>query len=268
MTIGESRNIDWPVNRELRLAAQLLLHHDRPVHRPNYSRNTTDPSVSLPFHPSLTCEQDPKILKLLHLWQEHSTNLKWASYPFPTEHHGLGLGGADSHPSPFTLGCSPSACWRSWSEGANKTTSSAKSSDEIVCYPNRTSSGTWLRLEILSIKIWNRTGDKGQPCQSPTCLNKSELLQAMQTKLLLRLYRDRAALSNRPRTPKSYPAILRIALSPIHKYGSEPSLYFYSLWLNHLFCMFLTQDTNILSAVVLLFRLYIYIVQCLRGLPY
>ncbi len=32
MTIGESRNVDWPVNRELRLAAQLFLHHDRPVH--------------------------------------------------------------------------------------------------------------------------------------------------------------------------------------------------------------------------------------------
>ncbi len=30
MTIGESRNVDWPENRELRLAAQLLLHHDRP----------------------------------------------------------------------------------------------------------------------------------------------------------------------------------------------------------------------------------------------
>ncbi len=27
MTIGESRNVDWPVNQELRLAAQLLLHH-------------------------------------------------------------------------------------------------------------------------------------------------------------------------------------------------------------------------------------------------
>ncbi len=27
MTIGESRNVDWPVNRELRLAAQLFLHH-------------------------------------------------------------------------------------------------------------------------------------------------------------------------------------------------------------------------------------------------
>ncbi len=49
MTIGESRHIDWPVNRELRLAAQLFLHHDRPVHRPHYCRSCTDPSVKLPL---------------------------------------------------------------------------------------------------------------------------------------------------------------------------------------------------------------------------
>ncbi|KAI3369499.1 hypothetical protein L3Q82_007715 [Scortum barcoo] len=35
-----------------------------------------------------------------------------------------------------------------------------------------TPSGPWLRLEILSIKIMNRTGDKGQPCRSPTCTGK------------------------------------------------------------------------------------------------
>ncbi|KAI3356981.1 hypothetical protein L3Q82_003616 [Scortum barcoo] len=38
-----------------------------------------------------------------------------------------------------------------------------------------TPSGPWLRLEILSIKIMNRTGDKGQPCRSPTCTgNRSD----------------------------------------------------------------------------------------------
>ncbi|KAI3356657.1 hypothetical protein L3Q82_003291 [Scortum barcoo] len=63
-------------------------------------------------------------------------------------------------------------------------------------FPNRTPSGPWLRLEILSIKIMNRTGDKGQPCRSPTCTgNRSDLLPAMRTKLLLRSYRDRTALS-------------------------------------------------------------------------
>ncbi len=72
MTIGESRNVDWPVNRELRLAAQLFLHHDRqPVHRPHYCRSCTDPSVNLPLHPSLTREQDPQILELLH-WSSNT----------------------------------------------------------------------------------------------------------------------------------------------------------------------------------------------------
>ena len=47
----------------------------------------------------------------------------------------------------------------SWLEGANKTTSSAKSRDEIQ----------WLPNQILSIKIMNRIGNKGQPCWSPTC---------------------------------------------------------------------------------------------------
>ncbi|KAI3369404.1 hypothetical protein L3Q82_007476 [Scortum barcoo] len=70
---------------------------------------------------------------------------------------------------------------------------------EILWFPNRTPSGPWLRLEILSIKIMNRTGDKGQPCRSPTCTgNRSDLLPAMRTKLLLRSYRDRTALSKGP----------------------------------------------------------------------
>ncbi|KAI3360247.1 hypothetical protein L3Q82_014560, partial [Scortum barcoo] len=50
-----------------------------------------------------------------------------------------------------------------------------------------------------------RTGDKGQPCWSPTCTrNRSDLLPVVQTKLLLRSYRDRTALnlakSTRPHT--------------------------------------------------------------------
>merc|ERR1712035_210459 len=93
---------------------------------------------------------------------------------------------------------------RSWFEGANRTTSSAKSRDEILRSPNQTPSGPWLRLEILSIKIMNRTGDKGQPCRSPTCTgNRSDLLPAMRTKLLLRSYRDRTARSRGPPTPYS-----------------------------------------------------------------
>ncbi len=59
---------------------------------------------------------------------------------------------------------------------------------------------------VLSIKITNRTGDKGQPCRSPTCTgNRSDLLPAMRTKLLLRSYRDRTALTEclGPHTPRA-----------------------------------------------------------------
>ncbi len=52
--------------------------------------------------------------------------------------------------------------------------------------------------------MMNRTGDKGQPCRSPTCSgNKNDLLPEIQTKLLLRSCRDWAALSIRPRMPYS-----------------------------------------------------------------
>ena len=96
----------------------------------------------------------------------------------------------------------PKTRWRSWLEGANKTTSTAKSRDEIQWLQNQIPSGPWLCLEILSIKIMNRTEDKGQPCRSPTCTgNKSDLLPAMRTRLLLQLYRDRTALNRGPLTP-------------------------------------------------------------------
>ena len=42
----------------------------------------------------------------------------------------------------------PRTCWRSWLEGASKTTSSAKSRDEIQRLPSQTPSGPWLLLEI------------------------------------------------------------------------------------------------------------------------
>ena len=43
---------------------------------------------------------------------------------------------------------------------ASKTTSFAKSRDEIQWLPTQTSSGPWLHLEILSMKLMNRTGNK------------------------------------------------------------------------------------------------------------
>ncbi|KAI3364832.1 hypothetical protein L3Q82_001018 [Scortum barcoo] len=130
------------------------------------------------------------------------------------ENHGLGFGGADSHPSRFTLGCKPLQYTCAEGPGLMKPTgqhhpqkAEMKSCGSQTGLPP--APGPWLlRLEILSIKIMNRTGDKGQPCRSPTCTgNRSDLLPAMRTKLLLRSYRDRTALSKGPRTPYSHGAL-------------------------------------------------------------
>ena len=107
MTIGEGRNVDWPVNQELCLSAQVSLHHDRLIHWLHYCRHCTDLPVNLTLHAALTREQNPKILELPHSRQELSPNQEGASQLFPVENHGLRLGGADSHPSRFTLGCKP-----------------------------------------------------------------------------------------------------------------------------------------------------------------
>ncbi|KAI3356005.1 hypothetical protein L3Q82_017278 [Scortum barcoo] len=144
---------------------ELLLHHVTVRYtRPHNCGRCTNPIrlSNLTLHLSLTREQDPEILELLHLRQDLSTHPERARHPFPVENHGLRFGGADSHPSRFTprLQTAPVHA-----EGPGlmmkpiRTTSSAKSRDEMW-FPNRTPSGPWLRLEILSIK--NRTGDKGQ----------------------------------------------------------------------------------------------------------
>ncbi|MEQ2311990.1 hypothetical protein AMECASPLE_026368 [Ameca splendens] len=43
MTIGEGRNVDRPVNRELLFSAQLSLHHNGPAQRPHYCGSCTNP---------------------------------------------------------------------------------------------------------------------------------------------------------------------------------------------------------------------------------
>lgn len=48
MTIGEGWNVDWLVNREFRLSAQLLLHLDGPG--PRYCWCCTKPPVNLTLH--------------------------------------------------------------------------------------------------------------------------------------------------------------------------------------------------------------------------
>ncbi|KAK3506182.1 hypothetical protein QTP70_003066 [Hemibagrus guttatus] len=109
-----------------------------------------NPPKGFMIHPAITHKQDPKILKLLHLRKELTSKLEGASHLFPVENHGLRFGGADPHPSPsHSAAKCPSACCKSWLEGANRTTSSAKSSDEILWSPNQTPSSPGLRIEIL-----------------------------------------------------------------------------------------------------------------------
>uniref|UniRef100_A0A3B4B3W6 Uncharacterized protein n=1 Tax=Periophthalmus magnuspinnatus TaxID=409849 RepID=A0A3B4B3W6_9GOBI len=121
----------------------------------------TDPPVSLTLHPSLTRDQDPEILELLHLRQRLTTHLEKASHFFrsktiASDLEELILIPAASH----SAANSPSACCRSWLNEAIRATSSANSRDEILWFPNQTLPSPWLCLEIQSINIMNRTGDK------------------------------------------------------------------------------------------------------------
>ena len=80
MTIGEGRNVDWLVDRDFCLLAQLSLHHNRPIQQPHSCSCCTDPLVNLVLHRSLTREQNSKILKLLQLRQELKPPFSEASY--------------------------------------------------------------------------------------------------------------------------------------------------------------------------------------------
>uniref|UniRef100_A0A3B3TBX0 Sodium/hydrogen exchanger 9B2-like n=1 Tax=Paramormyrops kingsleyae TaxID=1676925 RepID=A0A3B3TBX0_9TELE len=72
-----------------------------------------------------------------------------------------------------------------------RTTSSAKSRYVTQKPLNQMPSTPWLHLEILSIKVLNRIGEKRQPWWSPTPTGKkSDILLAIQTKLLLHLHRN------------------------------------------------------------------------------
>ena len=95
---------------------------------------------------------------------------------------------------------------RSRTGGANRSTSSAKSRDPILRSPNYTPSTPWLHLEILTLKVMKRIGDKGQPWQSPTLArNKSDLLPATQTRLWLRPYREQTTSILNIYTPREPP---------------------------------------------------------------
>lgn len=101
VNIGESRNVDQAVNRELCVLAQLLLHHDRPMKSLHHCWCRISLSGDLSLHLSSLMNKTPR----------NPNSSTWGKISFPTrrEHstlyHGLGLGGAEPHPRCFTLDC-------------------------------------------------------------------------------------------------------------------------------------------------------------------
>ncbi|MEQ2305694.1 hypothetical protein AMECASPLE_000632 [Ameca splendens] len=81
--------------------------------RSSYCGGRTNQSVDLLLHSPITCEQDTKILELLHLREE---------LPMASDLEELILISAASHSALNR----PSACCWSWLEGASRTMSSAQ----------------------------------------------------------------------------------------------------------------------------------------------
>lgn len=124
---------------------------------------------AFPTHASFHYQNMHNICKVLYLGQQLTPNLEEAIYHYQTENHDLRLRGGDSHLGRFTSDCKPPHCIiRSRSDKANRTTSSGRSREAIHRSQNWTLSSPPPCLEILSMKITNRTGDKGQPWWSPT----------------------------------------------------------------------------------------------------
>lgn len=84
----------------------------------------------------------------------------------------------------------------SWFDDTNRTSLSTKSREVILRFQNGKLFALWLHLEILSMKITNRTGDKGKPWRSPTTSgSKFYFVAWIWTWLSLWLYKDCLACS-------------------------------------------------------------------------
>lgn len=121
---------------------------------------------------------------LLHLRQNLPFNLEKGSYLFPGANHDLRFGGADPQ-SPVQV-----LARRSREQRRNP----------VVAKPHP----LWplLQLEILSIKIRNRTGTKGKPCQSPTCTrNRSDYGYVNQATAETRKHQAKSPEPHTPRKP-------------------------------------------------------------------
>ncbi|PWA21279.1 hypothetical protein CCH79_00009436 [Gambusia affinis] len=213
MTIDEGGNGDRPVNRELRFLTQLSLYHDRPVQRPLDGRRCANSTV--------------EILELLHLVQDSLTRRRHSTLfqlkTMASDLEALILIPAASHlaANRFSESC------RSRHDEANRTTSSAKSRDSILRLPKRMHSTPWLLLEILSIKIMNRIGDKGQPWRPTLTGNKPNLLPAMWTRLRHPSYRDLTAPASSSSSPRLHLLMMkehctRVAQLKFHPLPQQP----------------------------------------------
>ncbi|MEQ2256765.1 hypothetical protein ILYODFUR_027479 [Ilyodon furcidens] len=140
---------------------------------------------------------------------------------------------SDLHPSHFTLGFKqPHFMLSVLARGSQQ--------DHVICKKKKRNplvpKPDPLRTEILSIKVMNRTGDKGQSCWSPTCTgNRSDLVPAIRTKLLLCLYINRVApnkgslslysWSNPHRAPRrthSFCGLLQVHKTHVDRLGKLP----------------------------------------------
>lgn len=98
----------------------------------------------------------------VHLTLDLSNNPAKARHPFLVENNALRLGGADCHPSRFTLGCTlPQHMLKVlgfWGQ------------QDIICRNLEVLKLDSLQAlamsQIISLKNLNRTGDEGQPCWS------------------------------------------------------------------------------------------------------
>jgi len=148
------------------ILAQLSLHRDRPAQHPHHCKSTHPP----------TSEQDPRLLKLLHLRKRLTPNLECIIYALLTEDHGLRLGGANSGPGCFTLSCKSPPVPAGGLCSIKQDHIVTKSKDTFLSQSNWKPSASWLCLEILSMKLMNRISDKEQasPETSLTYCQRSE----------------------------------------------------------------------------------------------
>lgn len=107
----------------------------------------------------VTREQDPKILKLLHLGQWLVPDPKWRLQPFLCENHGLRLGGVNSHSGRTRQWNSSPASWRQPPDQDNKTTSPTKSRGEILIHqsvslPSLSAVHKYLQFNVMQDKFF------------------------------------------------------------------------------------------------------------------